>query len=381
MPMQPLLDYPRQGLTEQQVIDIVQNSASVTMSAGMELVDLDLNVLEDISDDLVGGSVERNSYNTLHATGNFRINRPLDWGAALIRPYVVMTAGGVSAQFYLGVYHPSTPARSAAESPPVYDVQAYDLLLRLNDPVGDTYVMFAGDNYLAKVEEILQLRGFTQYIIDQTAWEKTATAARTWQFDDNITWLSIVNDMLGAVGYAGIWSDWLGRLRCEPYILPVARAVEWSYSDDQYTSMLGVDRTVVQDFFDTPNRWVAYKQSSLDEAAPVEGAGKFIYVNQSVGETSVDARGGRVITRVQGFDVADQGALEAKAWEMIQADMDVPTTYTVPVFPNPLHWHFDRLFVSDSSLLPYADVQCTSWTFTLPPDIDDMQQTWTILSR
>jgi hypothetical protein len=66
---------------------------------------------------------------------------------------------------------------------------------------------------------------------------------------------------------------------------------------------------------------------------------------------------------------------------MIAADQDIPTVITVPTSPNPLHWHFDRLYVSSSGAAGVADVQCTEWTLTLPPDNSDMQQTWRTVSQ
>jgi hypothetical protein len=54
----------------------------------------------------------------------------------------------------------------------------------------------------------------------------------------------------------------------------------------------------------------------------------------------------------------------------------------VETSPNPLHWHFDRLYVNDSSAqLPAADVQCTEWELSLPPDSANMKQTWRVISQ
>jgi hypothetical protein len=200
-----------------------------------------------------------------------------------------------------------------------------------------------------------------------------------WAFDDSITWLTIVNDMLASIGYAGIWSDWNGRLRLQPYLNPIDRAPEWYYSDDAATSMLSTKRSVERDYFASPNRWVIYRSNLVDGDTPVEGDGIYTYINDSTGDTSVDARRGLVITHTEGVDVADQGALVARAQQIINADMEVPTLYAVQVSPNPLHWHFDRLLVSDSAAIPVADVMCTQWSLPLPPDQGDMTQQWRVL--
>jgi hypothetical protein len=379
--MQPHVDTPRSALTSAQVVQLLQNEDVITLTGGLEIVDINLDLVEDISDSLAGGNVERNSYNTLHGTARLSITRTVDWGGDLLRPYIIISGGGVTARFNLGVYHPSTPDWPLGESPPTYDVEGYDILLRLNQPVGDAYSIAAGETYLTKVETILSARGYTKYAIDQSAAAKTAPTSRTWAFDDTLTWLTVVNDMLASVGYAGVWSDWDGRLRLDQYVNPVDRSSEWTYTDEQATTMLGTNRTVSRDYFGAPNRWVIYRSNQVDGEAPVEGDGIYTYVNQAVGDTSVDARRGLVITKPVGVDAADQSSLIARGNELINADMMIPTLYNVEVSPNPLHWHFDRLLLMDSASIPAADVMCTQWSLPLPPDGGLMAQQWRVLVR
>jgi hypothetical protein len=276
----------------------------------------------------------------------------------------------------------STPAQSLAQQPVTYAVEGYDLLLRLHQVVGDAYSVPAGAAYLDTIEQILINQGYLLYIIDRTSAAKLTPSARTWAFDESITWLSVVNDLLAAVGYMGIWSDWNGYLRATPYVLPVSRAPEWVYDDDPATTMLSTDRAVTRDFFNSPNKWVFYRSNLSDGDAPVEGNGIYTYVNQSTGDTSIDARDGLIITKPLAVDVADQASLVAAAQITISADMDIPTTIQVKTSPNPLHWHFDRLFIADAdSPVPFGDVQCTSWTLALPPDTSDMQLSLSVISR
>jgi hypothetical protein len=375
------VDWPRAHLTEAQVEYIVRDAPSIVLSGGLEIVDIDLNVIEDISDDLAGGNVERQSYAAMHGSARFRITRTLDWGGDLLRPYITISDRVLTGRWNLGVYHPSTAAHSLEESPPTFDVEGYDILLRLNQSVGDAFSLAKGELYLEKVESILTGRGYTRYLIDPSRATTVAPAARVWAFDDNITWLTVVNDLLASVGYAGIWSDWDGRLRCEPYEIPLDRAPEWYYSDDQATTMLSAKRSVERDFTFAPNRWVIYRSNLAEGATPVEGNGIYTWVNQSTGDTSVDARRGLVITRPEAVDVADQAALIVRARAIIDADMNVPTTINVETSPNPHHWHFDRLFLRDSASIPAADILCTQWSLPLPPDAGDMAQSWKVLAQ
>lgn len=374
--MQPATGEPRDGLTAAQVVALVQDAAAITVGCGAELLDSSLMVVEDISADVVGGSVTRDSAATLHGTADIEVSRWLDWGAAIIRPYMTITDGATTATFRLGAYYTGTPERDLSEDPPTYRVQCYDVLSILDDAVGDAYAVTAGTAYLGAVETILTARGVTGYLIDQASADATLPTDRVWAFDDRTTWLTVVNDLLGSIGYQGVWSDWDGRLRCEPYTSPGQRAPEWVYDTDPVVGMLATSRRVENDYYNAPNRWVLYQRNNLD-VAPVDGDGLYAYVNESQGPTSVAARGGRVITRVEGLDVADHAALLVAAQGIIDADIQVAQVWQADTAPNPLHWHADRLLVDDPAAGPPVDVVGGSWT--LPLDGGDMRHEWTVI--
>lgn len=378
--MQPVVEPCRQQLTAAQVIDIIQNANATRRRGGLEVVDLDLNVVADISDYLAGGKVDRDSYSDLHASATFNLNQAVDWGGDLLRPYIVMGDGIREARFNLGVFHPSTPAHPIGANVPSFDVAGYDILLRLSQKVGDAYGIAAGTNYLAEVEQIITGLGYSQYVIDPAAANIISPTSRAWPFDAELTWLSLANDLLASIGYQGIYSDWDGRLRIQQYQLPIDRSPEWTYTDDPLSTMLLQERSALYDYYAAPNRWVVYRTNLADGAAPSEGDGIYTYTNWSDGLTSVEARRGLMITNPQGVDVADQTSLVAAAQKIIAADMELPTVLTYPTFINPLHWHFDRMFLQDTGGIPAADVMCTRWSIPLPPDKGDMDQEWRVLA-
>jgi hypothetical protein len=374
--MQLLTVPPRSALTGAQVTALIRDAPGLVVAAGCELVDQALSVLEDITERLAGGSVTRQSYATLHGTAQLAVEGELEWGAALVRPYMVLTAGAVSARFNLGVYFTSTPLTELGPAPVIYDVTCYDILDGLNTPVGDSYAVESSAFVLATVETILVGQGFTRYVIDPAASGRLLPSARVWVLDEDVTWLGVVNDLLGSVGYAGLWSDWDGVLRAAPYAPPSQRSSEWTYDTGELTSQLTPQRTAELDLYRAPNRWVAYRANFVDGPTPVEGAGKYTVVNQSSGPTSVDARRGRVITRVVPLDAADQAGLVAAAQSVIDADLRLTVRLNVGTAPNPLHWHFDRITVDDPELGPFgSEMLVASWT--LPLDGADMSHEWT----
>lgn len=378
--VQPLTAGPRVALSAAQVTRLVRDAPGLKISAGAELLDRGLNVLEDVTDVLVAGSVQRQSYADLHGSGTLVFERDLDWGAAIVRPYIVLADGsGLSARFNLGAYYTSTPKRVLGVDPPSFEAACIDILDGLNDPVGETYSVAAGTAYLTAIEAILLARGFTAtaYAIDQVAAATTLPSSKVWPLDNQTTWLSVVNDMLGAIGYLGVWSDWDGRLRLHPYLSPTQRAGEWTYTVDLATSMLAPQRTIERDWYRVPNRWVFYRTNNVDGPSPVEGDGVYTVTNQADGPTSIEGRGGRVITKVTGLDVANQAALIASAQVTIDADIRLRSKLSLGTAPNPLHWHFDRVTVIDPGLGAQQDALVSSWT--LPLDGSDMGQEWTLL--
>jgi hypothetical protein len=383
--MQHPTDAPRSHLTVDQVVSLIQDSSTLTVDKGLELVNQALEVELDISPDLVGGSISRDSYADLHASATFELSADLDWQTAIIRPYMILSNGVLEARFNLGAFYTSTPKQSVKTAPRVHEVTGYDILHRLHDTVGDAYSVAQGAFYLAAVEEILQAQGFTKYIIDQRDAATALPSAKTWALDENIKWITVVNDLLAAIGYQGIWSDWNGYLRVQPYITPRDRAAEWAYrADDPAVSMLTSDRAVIRDYYESPNRWVAVVSNSWSttdaegnevEITPTENNGIWTYVNQTTGPTSVEAREGRTITRMLSIEAADQASLIAAAQVSIDADLRLSTTYEMGTAPNPLHWHFDRVILHDPELAELRDVMVTSWTLDL--DGGDMSQRWT----
>lgn len=356
---------------------LLQDPAALKYSAGLELIDKNLNVLEDITDDFYGGVVNRASYATLHGTATFYISRELNWGNAIVRPYMNVSDFMTSSRFNLGAYLASSPRMEVAESPITRDVDAYDVLHWVNNPAGEAYTVAAGTGYLAAAEQVLVSNGWTAYVIDQTAADKTLDSSRTWVFSDNVTWLNIINDLLASIGYQGLWSDWDGRLRMQPYQVPTDRAPEWYYDIGLYTSMLAPERARIEDTFAAPNRWVFFWNKDPAASAPVEGNGIYTFTNNNIGPTSVEARGRVISAAPEQIDVADQDSLVNAAQARIDADMRLKTTFEVKSHPNPAHWHFDRLAVNDPALGPLMDVLVTKWS--LPLNGDWMTQEWSLL--
>jgi hypothetical protein len=281
-------------------------------------------------------------------------------------------------RFNLGVFYTDTPQEDLTQVPSTFDVTGYDILSVLNDPIGDTYSADVAVDPLSRVEEILLSRGVTQYQIDQDAYGQLLTSPMVWTLDDNATWLTAINRLLAYVGYQGIWSDWNGVLRAQTYTTPTDRSPDWVMRADVVNTILTQRRKRQRDFYDAPNRWVFYRANNTDDAAPVDGAGRYEFINDTVGDSSVEARGGRIITKTVTVDAVTQDALVSAAQRTIDADMSIPTKFVHETAPFPLAWHFDKYTVVDPDLGASLDVLASSWSLNL--DGSDMVHEWSSIN-
>lgn len=383
--MQPYNDGPRAAYTLTQVAYLIEQAAELVVTPGLELLTgLDLNLSADISDIMLAGSVSRDCYAMIHGSATFTLDQPLDWGSSLVRPYMTLTgqtsptSALTTMKFYQGVFFTDSPSTDTGQMPYTHDVTGYDILSILDDAVGDDLTIDVGVDPLDQVEEILTSRGVRVYSIDRDAAGSLITSPIVYAMSDNVTWLTVVNDLLAYVGYQGIWTDWNGVFRAQVYHTPADRGSEWLLTADIADTLITQRRKISKDFYNAPNRWVFYRSNNTDSTQPTDGAGRFEYVNQYVGETSVEARGGRILSKVVGVDAVDQNALVSRAQITIDADTQIPTAFEVEIAPLPLAWHFDKYTVNDPALGPLQDVLGSKWALNL--DGADSAHSWTVVA-
>lgn len=378
--MQSLTAAPRDHLTTAQVTALLQ-APNLSVDFGAELLALDLSLVADISDDLAGGSVARNCNATIHGTCDLSLSRALTWGVDLIKPYMTLSDGTVHARWNLGVYMLTTPDRQVGETPETYDVQGYDRLHLLQREVGSDYSVASGTTYRAAILQAFTDAGLSGVLIEGSAADDTLPALKTWplvskdeanpdQTDAPVTWLRIVNDLLQPINFRAVWADQDGLFRCQSYRDPSTRAVEFTFdADDEHLTIIGEDRTLSEDVWATPNRWV-FRGKNFGTG--VEGNGVYTVVNQSDGPTSIDARGLRW-TSVIDYEAASQAKLVSLGDRRVAADKRVTSMLSLTTGPFPAAGHFDVYQLNDSTI-GSRKVQARSWR--MPLDGDDVSWEW-----
>lgn len=386
--MQLLSAPPRDDLTDEQVTALLQCDALET-AAGCEVLNADLTVREDISDDLLeaGSRTEHHLANTIHGTCALRLTRALVWGVDLVRPYMVLTdpVGGTTGRVNLGVYQLVTPERPVGEDPTTYSTSGFDRLYLLARQVGRDYAAMAGTTYRQALLDAFTAAGVTGVLIEGTAADDVLPVDRLWpligrstdpdQTTSPVTWLRVVNDLLRAINFRAVWCDEDGRFRCQAYIEPAERPGEFLFTaDDPRVTIIGEERTVVEDVFKTPNVWV-FRQTNRPDSAPaaVEGDGIYTVRNDLDGPTSVAARGLEWPSVID-YEAATQDKLVELGNRRVANDRRLTTTFEVATGPFPVAGHADVFTYADSDAAGTVKVQALSRT--LPLDGSDMRWVW-----
>ena len=381
--MQVLTAAPRDAYTTAQITALLE-AGSIKVDFGADLLNLSLGFVNDLSPDLVGGSVGRNCYGTVHGFCTLQISRVLTWGVDLVRPYMILSSGTTVARWNLGVYVLTTPQRTVGETPETYEVQGYDRLMLLKREVGADYTVAAGVTYRAAILAVFTAAGLSGVLIDGSAADVTLPAARSWllvgdstnpdQTTTPVTWLRIVNDLLNAINFRSVWADQDGQFRCGEYQDPTVRAPEYVFDADSTLTILGEDRTITEDVWATPNRWV-FRQTNRASGSPTpsEGDGIYTLTNQSDGPTSVNGRG-LTWAAVIDYEAASHAKLVSLGDRRVASDRRVTTTLKVSTGPFPGAGHFDVFTYADLAAGGTRKVQATSWR--MPLDGGNVEWEW-----
>lgn len=185
------------------------------------------------------------------------------------------------------------------------------------------------------------IQGAGEGAVAATESDATLTAGLTWPAEDSPTRLRIINDLLAAAGYRGVYCDGLGQYRIEPYVRPQDRAPDWVFREGQLAVHSPAwERT--QDGHDVINRLRCLTQASGDEE-PLE---VMVENTNPASPYSIPSRG-RVIARTDtGVEATSLEALQSIAQQRLVAASAPTATLTISHAPLPLPVHARVDFVS-----------------------------------
>lgn len=271
------------------------------------------------------------------------------------------------AEFPLGVFIPSTPARKSTGGVDVWSIEAYDRTLILaEDGLDEPLFIAAGIKYLDAVLSVLAGAGVTNVMIADYV-DTEIPADR--EFEVGKTKQEVCNTLLGEINFNPIFCDADGRFVIQAYQEPTAAVADITYRAD-HLSIIGRDTTTETDYYKVPNVFIAVcSNPDLNEDY------RSVYVNDNpVSPLSTVRRGRRIVSEPYRPDqIASQADLDAyvkrMAFERALAAFEAFKFYTAP---NPIHGRAEDVELQhpDAS----GVFRETAWTIYLDAD-KDMEHT------
>ena len=114
---------------------------------------------------------------------------------------------------------------------------------------GAPFTVTAGTKAVQKAMELVESLGLRVNNPDKSAY--VLGSDHTFSADE-ANYLSIVNWLLDAAGYASAWVDAFGNVQMTPYVEPLERPISITLADDE-TSILYPELSKRSDYSDTPN--------------------------------------------------------------------------------------------------------------------------------
>lgn len=306
------------------------------------------------------GVVENNALATIKRTAKFQFedDTELDWVSERLRPwYRLRMPDGGYAEWPMGVFLLSTPARSVRATSTTREVEAYDQLLIVSeDRVLSRYTVSAGVTYTAAARTLLQsTAGISTYSIPEDS--KTLPVPREWE--PGTSKLRVINDLLSSAGYESLSVSEAGVPYSRVYRNPSDRGIDYQYIADG-KSVIAPDVEVELDLFSVPNVFVGIV--SEPDRPPLRSE----YRNQnSLSPTSTVRRGRDIVEVIPDMEAADQLTLDLLVQRRAFNASQVYETMKLKTRGMPFHGNLDIVSLDYGSVGPKATYAESGWTLPL----------------
>lgn len=265
-----------------------------------------------------------------------------------LRP--VQVADGT--EYPLGEFLVATASETDGPDGHWWEVEAYDQTLLLRQAtVGDALLFLAGTPYLEAIGTLLAGCGITRVIAEPTD-RLIPHDLGDWEIGTEL--LTVVNDLLAAIGYDRIWFDCSGAARLAP-----TRGTGGGVFTQNDTGLLVGGVTRQTDTFSACNVFTVVCAPVGDAAGPMVATA----VNDSPMSPCSTVRRGRKICAPAVFldGIADQEALEARAQQLMSRSLAGIETVSYETLPVPTHWIGELVALGEEILRE------TGWELTLGP--------------
>ena len=186
------------------------------VGAGLWLSNKGNERLADLSSNVLEGKVTMNLHNPSKLALTLTLDEPdllKDW-SDLVAPYLYLEDwAGNRTEHQLGLYYVRPGPKTHTQHQSSGVVEGSDLLWRLAQyGPGGWYNVATGVNIIERVRTLLASMGWRIAI---PASSLTMPASKTWH--QNVSWLTIINDLLNAANYYTAWVSLQGVVHSAPY--------------------------------------------------------------------------------------------------------------------------------------------------------------------
>lgn len=312
-------------------------------------------------DSVLSGEVSMSAFMDIKRTANLSIkeSRDIDWLNDRIQPFSMlrMPDGGWM-EWSHGIFLLSSPKRKDGNNGVYREVTCYDgLQVLMDDKFDSRYTIAAGTKYIAAINEILFDMGITKTNIVSS----DAILQITKEYEIGTTKLATINELLQEMNYNSMWVDEYGYYTASPYVIPIDRAVDYVYKDDELSvTYNGMEEEL--DLFGVPNKWVVVQTNA--ETSPMVS----IYVNENMNSvTSTTSRGRTIVDYREVDNIADQAALNGYTRRIAYEASQVYGYLEFETAIMPMHSYLDMLKVEYGPLGINNKYTETNWTIPLVP--------------
>lgn len=311
-------------------------------------------------DGVTGGSADIVAQHVLGGSGQLTLDdrQPIDWMACRVQ--AIYTNGADS--WPVGTYLLSSPTEKHTATGVTFDV---GLLTKMNviseDTVEDRFSVAAGAQVIPAVVALIQSTGETR--IAATSSTAVLTSSLTWEAGTSK--LTVINDLLQAVGYWSLWCDGSGLFRVEPYVNPADRPVSFAFEHGE-ASVHFPDWSREQDLTSVPNRFLAIGRGD-ETTPPLVG----VATNENPASPyGYQSRGRWITAKQEGVEGDAQDVFDEYAARKLREAMDPVARLTVAhamlrLEPNDL-----VSFTPEDGVPRLATVQRMRVRFTFDTDVD-----------
>lgn len=259
-----------------------------------------------------------------------------------------------------GVYLFTSPREIHTEFGVTFDVGLLTKMAVIDeDTVEARFSIAPGVPVTPIVRSLVESTG--EYRISVT--DSTATLTSGLTFDAGTSKLTIINELLGAIGYWSLWCDLSGTFRVQPYVDPELRPISYTFRHgDKSVHMPEWDRE--QDQSSVPNRFIAVGEGD-DESEPLVG----VALNENPDSPySFQARGRWITETEEGVEGDSQSTFDQYAMRRLRGLMNPVARMSATHAVLPLDQNDLVEFIPEDGIRRLATVQRMSNDFSSDAD-------------